>query len=118
MENLIINFCHSSEEQEIKLANIDKLKLLLCLCRAKFEKEIHLPFTHLTVIGTDYIAEEYEDLIRELYTIARQSRKIGLSFTIWEKESPDASDFESWEIEPKFLELIYSDKYLKDWNKI
>ena len=23
-----------------------------------------------------------------------------------------------WEIEPKFLELIYSDKYLKDWNKI
>lgn len=23
-----------------------------------------------------------------------------------------------WEIEPKFLELIYSDKHLKDWNKI
>lgn len=23
-----------------------------------------------------------------------------------------------WEIEPKFLELIYSDKYIKDWNKI
>lgn len=22
-----------------------------------------------------------------------------------------------WEIEPKFLELIYSDKYLRDWNK-
>lgn len=22
-----------------------------------------------------------------------------------------------WEIEPKFLEIIYSDKYIKDWNK-
>ncbi|HHE3601801.1 hypothetical protein V0I11_11075 (plasmid) [Pasteurella multocida] len=22
-----------------------------------------------------------------------------------------------WELEPKFLEIIYSDKYLKDWNK-
>lgn len=23
-----------------------------------------------------------------------------------------------WEIEPKFLELIYSDKFIKDWNKL
>lgn len=23
-----------------------------------------------------------------------------------------------WEIEPNFLELIYSDKFIKDWNKL
>lgn len=34
MENLTINFCYSLADKEIKLANIDKLKLLLCLCTA------------------------------------------------------------------------------------
>lgn len=91
MENLTINFCLSDEE--VKFANIDKLKLLLCLCRAKLEKEIHLPFRHITVIGTDYVTEEYEDLIKALYKIAKQSRKIGLSFIIWENEAQKSNDF-------------------------
>ncbi|MDP8185298.1 hypothetical protein [Phocoenobacter skyensis] len=93
MESLTINFCYSLEDQEIKLANIDKLKLLLCLCEAKLAKDIDLSLTQVTVMGTDYVREAYEDLIRSLYKIAGQSRKVGLSFTIWEKEPQDAGDF-------------------------
>lgn len=87
MENLTINFCYSQADQEIMLANIDKLKLLVCLCFAKLEKEIYLPFKNITVIGTDYVPEEYNDLIRSLYRIVKESRKIGLSFSIF-KEMP------------------------------
>ena len=87
MEKLTINFCYSPADQEIMLANIDKLKLLLYLCSAKLEKEIHLPFKHITVIGIDYVPKEYDDLIRSLLKVAGQSRKIGLSFTIL-KEMP------------------------------
>ncbi|HHR5929644.1 TPA: hypothetical protein ACS7YQ_003853 [Providencia alcalifaciens] len=86
MESLTINFCYSLVDKEIKLANIDKLKLLLCLCEAKLVKDIDLPLKKVTITGIDYIKDEYEDLIRLLYKIVRQRRKIGLSFTIWETE--------------------------------
>ncbi|AIZ79129.1 MULTISPECIES: hypothetical protein [Pasteurellaceae] len=91
MENLTINFCTSDEE--VKFANIDKLKLLLCLCEAKLEKDITLPFQHVTVLGTDYITDDYADLIKSLRKFTGLSRKIGLSFIIWENEAQKSSDF-------------------------
>ncbi|MDG6882818.1 Uncharacterised protein [Phocoenobacter uteri] len=93
MESLTINFCYSLADQEIKLANIDKLKLLLYLCEAKLTKDIDLPLKRVTVIGTDYVTEPYRDLISELHIVAKQSRRLGLSFTIWEKYPQNASDF-------------------------
>ncbi|MGX2956043.1 hypothetical protein ACWIYZ_03000 [Ursidibacter arcticus] len=93
MESLTINFCYSLADQEIKIANIEKLELLLCLCDAKLGNDIDLPFKRVIIIGTDYITNEYSNLIKSLNRIVSQSRKIGVSFTVWEKEPQDTSDF-------------------------
>lgn len=93
MESLTINFCYSLADQEIKLTNVDNLKFLFYLCEAKLIKNIDLPFKKVIIIGANYIIKKCEDLIRLLDKIARQSRKIGLLFTILEKEPQDVSDF-------------------------
>lgn len=50
----------------------------------KLEKGIDLPFKEVTVIGTDYISDDY-DLIKSLRQIVKQSKKIGVVFNVWEK---------------------------------
>ncbi len=50
----------------------------------KLEKGIDLPFKEVTVIGTDYISDDYA-LIKSLRQIVKQSKKIGVVFNVWEK---------------------------------
>lgn len=125
MENLIINFCYSLAEEEAKLANIDKLKLALYLCKAKMEKDIELPFKRITVIGTDYIQDEYADLLHSMGNVLSQSRKIGVSFVVYNKEEQTTKDFYSDNVIrkhnvnliPAIIENTTSDSYLSDEEK-
>ncbi len=58
----------------------------------KLEKGIDLPFKEVTVIGTDYISDDYT-LTKSLGQVVKQSRKIGVVFTLWEKWEQKESDF-------------------------
>ena len=76
---------------EIFTSNMDKLKLILFLCETKLEKDIDLPFDHVTVIGTDYINDE--KVRHSLGRAISLSRKIGVNFQIWETDEQNKSDF-------------------------
>lgn len=84
MENITVRLNYCLADNEIQLANIDKLKLIIYLCEMKLEKGIDLPFKEVTVIGTDYISDDYA-LIKSLRQIVKQSKKIGVVFNVWEK---------------------------------
>ena len=73
-------------------SNMDKLKLILFLCETKLEKDIDLPFDHVTVIGTDYINDE--KLRHSLGQAISLSRKIGVNFQTWEMDEQKKSDFD------------------------
>ena len=92
MENITVRLNYCLADNEIQLANIDKLKLIIYLCEMKLEKGIDLPFKEVTVIGTDYISDDYT-LIKSLRQIVNQSRKIGVVFNVWEKWEQKKSDF-------------------------
>lgn len=92
MEKITVRLNYCLADNEIKLANIDKLKLIIYLCEMKLEKGIDLPFKEITVIGTDYISDDYT-LIKSLGKIVNQSRKIGVVFNVWEKWEQKKSDF-------------------------
>lgn len=49
------------------------------------EKGIDLPFKCITVIRTDYIRDEYANLLYSMENVLSQSRKIGISFVVYEK---------------------------------
>lgn len=72
-------------------SNMDKLKLILFLCETKLEKDIDLPFDHVTVIGTDYINDE--KLRHSLGQVISRSRKIGVNFRTWETDEQKITDF-------------------------
>lgn len=72
-------------------SNMDKLKLILFLCETKLEKDIDLPFDHVTIIGTDYINDA--KLRHSLWRIIPLSRKIGVNFRTWEIDEQKISDF-------------------------
>lgn len=72
-------------------SNMDKLKLILFLCETKLEKDIDLPFDHVTVIGTDYINDE--KLRHSLSRTISLSRKIGVNFRTWETDEQKITDF-------------------------
>lgn len=76
---------------EIFTSNMDKLRLILFLCETKLEKDIDLPFDHVTVIGTDYINDG--KLRHLLWRIIPLSRKIGVNFQTWEIDEQKKSDF-------------------------
>ena len=92
MEKITVRLNYCLADNEIKLANIDKLKLIIYLCEMKLEKGIDLPFKQITVIGTDYISDDYT-LINSLGKIVSQSRKIGVIFNVWQKSEQKKSDF-------------------------
>lgn len=92
MEKITVRLNYCLADNEIKLANIDKLKLIIYLCEMKLEKGIDLPFKEITVIGADYISDDYT-LIKSLGKIVNQSRKIGVVFNVWEKWEQKKSDF-------------------------
>lgn len=92
MEKITVRLNYCLADNEIKLANIDKLKLIIYLCEMKLEKGIDLPFKEITVIGTDYISDDYT-LIKSLGKIVNQSRKIGVVFNVWKKWEQKKSDF-------------------------
>ena len=81
MEKITVRLNYCLADNEIRLANIDKLKLIIYLCEMKLEKGIDLPFKEVIVIGTDYISDDYT-LIKSLKQIVK---KIGVIFTLWEK---------------------------------
>lgn len=93
MESLTINLCYGSDEQELKSANVDKLKLALCLCKIKMEKDIELPFDYIKIIGVDYIKDEYPDLINLIGKLVSHSRRLGVAFLVYEKEEQKKQDF-------------------------
>lgn len=70
---------------------MDKLRLILFLCETKLEKDIDLPFDHVTVIGTDYINDE--KLRHSLGQAISLSRKIGVNFRTWETDEQKITDF-------------------------
>lgn len=76
---------------EIFTSNMDKLRLILFLCETKLEKDIDLPFDHVTVIGTDYINDE--KLRHSLGQVISRSRKIGVNFRTWETDEQKITDF-------------------------
>ena len=84
MEKITVRLNYCLADNEIQLANIDTLKLIIYLCELKLEKGIDLPFKEVTVIGTDYISDDYA-LIKSLRQIVKQSKKIGVVFNVWEK---------------------------------
>ena len=84
MEKITVRLNYCLADNEIQLANIDKVKLIIYLCEMKLEKGIDLPFKEVTVIGTDYISDDYA-LIKSLRQIVKQSKKIGVVFNVWEK---------------------------------
>ncbi|HHF0165661.1 MAG: hypothetical protein E7I89_06845 [Haemophilus parainfluenzae] len=92
MEKITVRLNYCLADNEIRLANIDKLKLIIYLCEMKLEKGIDLPFKEVTVIGTDYISDDYT-LTKSLGQVVKQSRKIGVVFTLWEKWEQKESDF-------------------------
>ena len=92
MEKITVRLNYCLADNEIKLANIDKLKLIIYLCEMKLEKGIDLPFKQITVIGTDHISDDYT-LINSLGKIVSQSRKIGVVFNVWQKSEQKKSDF-------------------------
>lgn len=72
-------------------SNMDKLRLILFLCETKLEKDIGLPFDHVTVIGTDYINDA--KLRHSLGRAISLSRKIGVNFLTWEIDEQKKTDF-------------------------
>lgn len=92
METITIRLNYCLADHEIQLANIDKLKLIIYLCEMKLEKDIDLPFKDVTLIGTDYISDDYA-LTKALKRVVDQSRKIGVVFNVWEKWEQKKSDF-------------------------
>ena len=92
METITIRLNYCLADHEIQLANIDKLKLIIYLCEIKLEKDIDLPFKDVTLIGTDYISDDYA-LTKALKRVVDQSRKIGVVFNVWEKWEQKKSDF-------------------------
>ena len=84
MEKITVRLNYCLADNEIQLANIDKLKLIIYLCEMKLEKGIDLPFKEITVIGTDYISDDYT-LTKSLDQVVKQSKKIGVVFNVWEK---------------------------------
>ena len=73
-------------------SNMDKLRLILFLCETKLEKDIGLPFDHVTVIGTDYINDgKLRHLLGQAISL---SRKIGVNFQTWEMDEQKKSDFD------------------------
>lgn len=92
METITIRLNYCLADHDIQLANIDKLKLIIYLCEMKLEKDIDLPFKDVTLIGTDYISDDYA-LTKALKRVVDQSRKIGVVFNVWEKWEQKKSDF-------------------------
>lgn len=84
MEKITVRLNYCLADNEIKLANIDKLKLIIYLCEMKLEKGIDLPFKEVIVIGTDYISDDYT-LTKSLGQVVKQSKKIGVIFNVLKK---------------------------------
>lgn len=84
MEKITVRLNYCLADNEIRLANIDKLKLIIYLCEMKLEKGIDLPFKEVIVIGTDYISDDYT-LTKSLGQVVKQSKKIGVIFNVLKK---------------------------------
>lgn len=92
MEKITVRLNYCLADNEMQLANIDKLKLIIYLCEMKLGKGINLPFKEVTIIGTDYISDDYA-LTKALKRVVDQSRKVGVVFNVWEKWEQKESDF-------------------------
>ena len=78
-----LNIDFNSENKELNLANLEKLELVTHLCEAKLEKGISLPFDKIEITGFNYVKLIRPDL----------SRKVEVSFIVWESQKQSAKDF-------------------------
>ena len=113
MEKITIRLNYCLADHEIQLANIDKLKLIIYLCEIKLEKGINLPFKEVTVIGTDYISDDYA-LTKALKRVVDQSRKVGVVFNVWEKWEQKKSDFSD---RKHNVAIVKSEQSIKDFKQ-
>ena len=113
MEKITIRLNYCLADHEIQLANIDKLKLIIYLCEMKLEKGINLPFKEVTVIGTDYISDDYA-LTKALARVVAQSRKVGVVFIVWEKREQKISDFSHRKYN---VAIVKSEQSIKDFKQ-
>ena len=88
-----LNIDFNSENKELNLANLEKLELVTHLCEAKLEKGISLPFDKIEITGFNYVKLIRPDLFIRLNRILDLSRKVEVSFIVWESQKQSAKDF-------------------------
>lgn len=88
-----LNIDFNSENKELNLANLDKLELAIHLCEVKLGKDIPLPFDKVEVVGFNYVKLSRPDLFIRLNRILDLSRKVEVSFIVWESQKQSAKDF-------------------------
>lgn len=50
-----LNIDFNSKNNELNLANLEKLELAIHLCEVKLGKDIPLPFDKIEIIGSNYV---------------------------------------------------------------
>lgn len=88
-----LNIDFNSENKELNLANLEKLELAIHLCEVKLEKDIPLPFDKIEITGFNYVKLIRPDLFIRLNRILDLSRKVEVSFIVWESQKQSAKDF-------------------------
>lgn len=88
-----LNIDFNSKNNELNLANLEKLELAIHLCEVKLGKDIPLPFDKIEIIGSNYVKLIRPDLFIRLDRIVNQSRRVDVNFVIWENQKQSAKDF-------------------------
>lgn len=93
-----LNIDFNSENNELNLANLEKLELVTHLCEAKLEKGISLPFDKIEITGFNYVKLIRPDLFIRLNRILNLSRKVNVNFVVWEGKKQSAKDFQIFRV--------------------